>query len=221
MAPEKPNVLTPPSLPDLIGRVAVLGGNDSDKTALNVALALRHSQAYGAQAQGAIICVCLDARHHKQTEIQFRLLLRDNAEYIRLPASGRISPQISQTILKLVNQEKHLQEERSQSIEEPVAVPPLLLLDGLGAGETLEPMLSFILKAGATVVSLLTSAEEFVFGRYDTVLVLRAEGGTAEAISRAVGRKLSPEDIAHLPATHSWLIHLTRVYQVVVPVNFD
>lgn len=214
MAPEKPNVLTPPPLPELVGRVAVLGGSDSDKTALNVALALRHTQAHGA-------VVCLDARHHKQTQIQFRLLLRENAQYIQLPASGRVSSQILQTILKLINQEEHLPEERLPGVEDPDLGPPLLLLDGLGAGETLEPMLSFILKAGATVVSLLTSAEEFVFGRYDTVLVLRAEGEAAEAISRAVGRKVSPEDIAHLPATHGWLIHLTQVYQVVLPVSLD
>lgn len=202
MARDKPNILTPPSLPHFVGRVAIIGGNDTDRTALNVALALRHTRAQGT-------VVCLDARRHKQTEIQFRLLLRDNVQYIPLPASGRISAQISQTILKLVN----------QSVEEPAPAPPLLVLDGMGAGETLEPLLSFILKAGATVVSFLASAAECVFGRYDTVLVLRAEAQMAEAMSRAVGRKVSPEDIVHLSATHGWLIHLTQVHQVELPVE--
>ena len=189
-----------PNLADLVGRIAVLGGDDADKTALAVALALRH-----AQIQGYI--VCLDARRYKQTEIQFRLLLRETAQYIPLSASARISAQISQTILRLVNQRR----------ESPA--PPLLLLDGIGTGETLEPLLSFVLKAGATLVSLLTDATEYVFGRYDTVLILRAEPAEAEAMSRAVGRKVSSEDIVDLPATHGWLIHLSQVYHLKLPIE--
>ena len=196
-----------PDLANLVGRVAVLGGKDTDKTALAVTLALRH-----AKTQGRV--VYLDARRHKQTEIQFRLLLRETAQYIPLSASARISQNL-QTILRFVQRQEH-----SQNLEEldlAEGVPPLLLLDGVRAGETLELFLSFVLKAGVTVVSFLTDAAECVFGRYDTVLMLRAEPPEAEAMSRAVGRKVSSEDIVHLPASHGWLIHLSQVYQVELP----
>ena len=68
------------------------------------------------------------------------------------------------------------------------------------------------------MVSFLGSAAQATFGRYDTLVVLRT-AAEAEAVSRAVGRKLSPQQIAGLPADQAWLIHMTQVYRVRLPVG--
>src|SRR5262249_37267065 len=102
-----------PPLPDLCGRVAVLGGTAVDKTLLLVGLALRQVRHKG-------IVVCLDARRQKQTEVQFRLLLRGGASYLPLPTAGTIPDGIAQRVLSTVS---HALNEQAGS--------PLLLLDSV------------------------------------------------------------------------------------------
>jgi hypothetical protein len=173
-----------------------------------VGLALRQVQQRG-------LVLCLDARRYKQTEIQFRLLLRENARYIPLPPSGLLPKQIPHEVLKIVSQGLQAQQiQQAQQTHAAAAPPPLLLVDNVNAGAAWERTLSFVLKAGATVVSFLSSAAEVAFGRYDTLLVLPAQTDRADEISRAVGRKVSPEDIMHLPSGEGWLIHLSTVYRV-------
>jgi hypothetical protein len=82
----------------------------------------------------------------------------------------------------------------------------------------LEQTLSFVLKAGATVVEFLHSAAALAFGRYDTVLLLPAEADTAETLSRAVGYRVGAEDVLNLQAGEGWLIHLAHVYRVTLPL---
>jgi hypothetical protein len=195
-------------LPDVVGRVGVLGGTQQAKTQLCVGLALRQVQQRG-------LVLCLDARRYKQTEIQFRLLLRENARYIPLPPSGLLPKQIPHEVLKIVSQGLQAQQiHQAQQTHAAAAPPPLLLVDNVNAGAAWERTLSFVLKAGATVVSFLGSAAEVAFGRYDTLLVLPAQTDRADEISRTVGRKVSPEDIMHLPSGEGWLIHLSTVYRV-------
>ena len=184
-------------LPEVVGRVGVVGGTPQETTQLCIGLALRQVHQRG-------LVLCLDARRHTQTEIQFRLLLRENARYIPLPPSGRLPKEIPHEVLNIMT--RGLQSEQTP--------PPLLLVDNVNAGVAWERTLSFVFRAGATVVSFLGSAAEVAFGRYDTLLVLRAEAQAAEAISRAVGRKVSPEDIMSLPAGQGWLIHFTTVYRI-------
>ena len=197
MAGQRYESQSPIQLPEVVGRVGVVGGTPQEKTQLCVGLALRQVHQRG-------LVLCLDARRDKQTEIQFRLLLRENARYILLPSSGRLPKEIPHEVLHFVTQ--GLQSEQAQ--------PPLLLVDHVDAGAAWEQTLSFVLKAGATVVSFLGSAAEVAFGRYDTLLVLRAALEAADEISRAVGRKVSPEDIMGLPAGQGWLIHFATLYRV-------
>jgi len=95
--------------------------------------------------------------------------------------------------------------------------PPLLLLDSMRDSVDWEQVLSFLLNAGVVVVEILASPAALVFGRYDTVLLLREEGEDVDALSRAVGRKVSPEDIMSLKAGEGVLIHLTQVHRVMLP----
>jgi hypothetical protein len=189
-----------PLLPDLCGRVAVLGGTTVDKTLLLVGLALRQVRHQG-------IVLCLDARRQKQTEVQFRLLLRGSASYLSLPITGMVPDEIAQIVLRTV----------SRALNEEAARSPLLLLDGVLGDQGWERTLIFLLNAGVTVMELLVSPASLVFGGYDTVLLLRANGGTASEISRVVGRKVSDEELASLKAGEGVLIHLARTQWVSLP----
>lgn len=193
----EPRPLAP--LPELTGRVAVLGGTASAKTAVLLGLALRQ-----IQRQGTVLC--LDARRHRQTEIQFRLLLRDNATYVLLPTSGEVPTETAQAALKMLSDGLA----RTQQ-------PPLLLLDSVHENSDWERTLSFLLKAGVVVVELLASPAALVFGRYDTVLLLRAEIEAADGMSRVVGRKVNAEDLVRLKAGEGILIQLARVQWVALP----
>lgn len=192
----------PLALPELLGRVGVLGGTEQDKTNLCVALAHQHVRQHHSPV------VCIDARRYKATEIQFRLLLRDKARYIPLASPTRLPQEVPRSVLAVVAQ--GLQQGQTDPL------PPLILVDGLDAGDSWERLLAFVLRTGATVVSFLGSAAQATFGRYDTLLVLRAEA-EAEAVSRAVGRKVSPEEIVSLPSDQAWLIHLIQVCRVRLP----
>jgi len=189
-----------PLLPDLCGRVAVLGGTAVDKTILLVGLALRQVRHQG-------IVLCLDARRQKQTEVQFRLLLRGSTSYLSLPTTGMVPDEIAQIVLSTV----------SRVLNEKMVRSPLLLLDSVLGDQGWERTLIFLLNAGVTVVELLPSPASLVFGGYDTVLVLRAHGETAGEISRAVGRKVSAEELASLKAGEGVLIHLARMHWVSLP----
>jgi len=190
----------PVPLPELVGRVAVLGGVAGDKTALLVGLALRQVRQQG-------IVLCLDGRRQRQTEVQFRLLLRGNSSYISLPATGEVPIAVAHTALSVV----------SRSLTSAVGRPPLLLLDSVHETLEWEKPLTFLLNAGAVVVELLPSPAALLFGRYDTVLLLRANTTVAEACSRAVGRKVSTADLVSLQAGEGVLIHLARMQRVVLP----
>jgi hypothetical protein len=192
--------LTVIPLPELAGRVAVLGGMTSEKTLLLVGVALRH-----VQQQGAVMC--LDARRQRQTEVQFRLLFRGQAAYVALPPSGEVPEQVTQNVLSMIG----------RSLTQDCGKPPLLLLDNVQETPAWEQTLSFFLKAGSVVVELLPSPDALVFGRYATVLLLRADTTTADALSRAVGRKVSAEDLTKLKPDEGILIQLTRVQRVVLP----
>jgi len=181
----------------------VLGGNTNDKTALFLGLALRH-----ARQNGTILC--FDARHSQQTEMQFRLLLRQRARYRQLPPSGEVSPELAQVALSMV----------SQSLNSHTNSSPLLLLDNVRESPDWEQTAVFLLNAGATVVEILPTPDALVFGRYDTVLVLRENATVAEALSRAVGRKVSVEELVRLRSGEGILIHLARLYRVSLPDAF-
>jgi len=186
-------------LPDLCGRVAVLGGTAIDKTLLLVGLALRQVRQQG-------IVLCLDARRQKQTEVQFRLLLRGGASYLPLPTAGIVPDGIAQRVLSTV----------SRALNEK-AGSPLLLLDSVLGDQGWERTLIFLLNAGVTVVELLPSPASLIFGGYETVLILRAHGETASEISRAVGRKVNDEELAGLKAGEGVLVHLARTQRVSLP----
>jgi hypothetical protein len=190
-----PQSLSP--FPQLVGRVAVLGGSETQKTQLLVGLALRQVRQKG-------VVLCLDGRQQRQTEVQFRLLLRSGQSYISIPSPGEIPPEIERTTLSLLS--------RGLS-----TLPPLLLLDGIVETPAWERTLAFLLKAGVVVVELLVEATRLVFGRYDTVLLLHAEQELTESYSRAVGRRVSPEEIQLLPAGEGLLIHLAQTYRVQLP----
>ncbi len=187
-------------LPDLLGRVAVLGGTATDKITLLVGLALRQ-----VRQQGTVLC--LDARRQKQTEVQFRLLLRGSASYVPLPTSGIVSDEIAQTVLTTM----------SRALSGEPSRRPLLLLDSVLEDRAWERTVTFLLNAGVTVVELLPSPTSLVFGRYDTVLLLRADISTASALSRAVGRKVSEAELVSLKAGEGVLIHLVRAQWVAWP----
>lgn len=195
---EKPNVLSP--LPPFIGRVAVLGGTAGDKTALLVGLALRQARQRG-------LVVCLDARRQRQTEVQFRLLLRANASYFALSPGEGVPDEVARTVLSTA----------SRTLEAQAVPALLLLIDSVNVDQEWERTLIFFLNAGVTVVELLPSAADLLFGRYDTVLLLRTEGETASVISRAVGRKVSATDLSNLRAGEGVLIHLARTHWVTLP----
>jgi hypothetical protein len=186
--------------PELIGRVAVLGGTANDKSTLIVGLALRQ-----VRQQGTVFCV--DARHHQSVEVQLRLLLRQQTQYRYMRVAGEVPSAIARTVLSVVG----------HSLSRQQKLPPLLLCDSLTESRDWEQTVQFLLKAEATVVELLASSAGLVFGRYDTVLLLRDSPASADALSRAVGRKVSVEDIVQLKADEGWLIHLTQVYQVRLP----
>jgi hypothetical protein len=92
-----------------------------------------------------------------------------------------------------------------------------LLLDSVREDPDWERALIFLLNAGVTVVELLPSPTALVFGRYDTVLLLRAEGATASGLSRSVGRKVCEAELAELKAGEGILIHLARRYWITLP----
>lgn len=187
----------PLPLPELVGRVAVLGGSGAEKSQLLVGLALRQVRQKG-------VTLCLDGRQQRQTEVQFRLLLRDTQSYITVSPSGEVPTEIERTALSLLS--------RGLS-----TLPPLLLLDSIQETPSWERSLAFLLKAGVVVVELLIEATHLVFGRYDTVLILRTEKSMAEAYSRAVGRRASPEEMQTLPSGQGILIHLAQTYRVQLP----
>ena len=189
----------PLPLPELVGRVAVLGGTASDKSNLIVGLALRHVRQHGA-------VFCLDARRHQQIELQFRLLLRQHAQYMQVPTSGAVSSEMAKHALSVVS--------RGLSGQGRL---PLLLFDSIEETLDWERTIQFLLKAGATIVEVLATPAALVFGRYDTVLLLREPGPSADALSRAVGRKMRAEEIVHLRSGEGWLIHFTQVYHVILP----
>lgn len=195
-----PLLLKPRPLPELIGRVAVLGGTASDKSDLVVGLALRQ-----VRQQGAVFC--LDARQHQQVEVQLRLLLRQQTQYRYVRVSGDVSAEIARSVLSVVG----------NSLSSHCIPSPLLLCDCLVETPDWERTIQFLLKANATIVELLASPAALVFGRYDTVLLLRDSTNSADALSRAVGRKVRVEDIGRLKAGEAWLVHLTQVYHITLP----
>ncbi|MBI3757382.1 MAG: hypothetical protein HY267_05335 [Deltaproteobacteria bacterium] len=194
-----PSALTqqPPILPEFVDRAAVLGGSGADKSHLLIGLALRQVQKKG-------VVLCLDGRRQKQTEVQFRLLFRGAQSYIALPPSGEVPNEIERTALSQLS--------RGLSTQ-----PPLLLLDGVPETPAWARTLAFLLKAGVVVVELLTDANQLIFGRYDTVLLLRADKDAAETYSKAVGRRASAEEIKTLSAEEGILIHLAQVRWVMLP----
>jgi hypothetical protein len=203
MAATKPQQLpaiTPLPLPELVGRVAILGGNATEKTSCLVGLALRQIHQHGT-------VLCLDARHHKQTEVYFRLLLRQPMSYFALPDSGEVPPVVAQAALSVV----------SRSLATTPLLPPLLLFDSMRETPDWERTVIFLLNAGATVVEVLPDPTALVFGRYDTVILLREETAMAEQLSRAVGRKVSATELQHLKSGEGKLIHLTQIYHVALP----
>lgn len=187
-------------LPELLGRVAVLGGNATEKTTFLIGLALRQ-----IHQQGTVLC--LDARHHQQTEVYFRLLLRQPTSYLPLPDSGEVLSAAAQAALSAV----------SRSLATTPPLPPLLLFDSIRETPDWERTIIFLLNAGATVVEVLPHSTALVFGRYDTVILLREETEAAEQLSRAVGRKVSATELRQMKTGEGILIHLAQVYRVLLP----
>ena len=208
------NLASPLPLPELVGRIAILGGRAHDKTRCLVGLALRQ-----IHQQGTVLC--LDARHYKQTEVYFRLLLRQPKNYLSLPDSGEVPSTAAQMVLSTVS--RSLAQGPTTSPEEKsiglmkLSLPPLLLFDSLREMPDWEQTVIFLLNAGATVVEILPDSTALAFGRYDTVILLREETEAAEQLSRAVGRKVSTAELRQLKAGEGRLIHLTQVYRVILP----
>jgi hypothetical protein len=197
---QQPSALTPFPLPELVGRVAILGGNATEKTSCLVGLALRQIHHRGT-------VLCLDARHHKQTEVYFRLLLRQPTRYLAMPDSGEVPSPAAQAVLSTV----------SRSLGTIPSLSPLLLLDSIRETPDWERTVIFLLNAGVTVVEVLPHPTALVFGRYDTVILLREETEEAEQLSRIVGRKVSAAELHQLKNGEGRLIHLSQVYHVVLP----
>ncbi len=187
-------------LPDLNGRLAVLGGQPRDRTELCLGLALRQASQHGG-------VVCLDAHGRQQLEMPFRLLLRADTAYIPLPAEGTVSDDIAQQVLQTLQ----------TGLGRTPSLPPLLIVDGAQETADWEHTLTFFLRTGMVVVEFLPDPSRLVFGRYETTLLLRAEGTEAEAISQAVGRKVTAENLAALKPGEGYFIHLSRVYRVRFP----
>ncbi|MBI3798454.1 MAG: hypothetical protein HY268_16015 [Deltaproteobacteria bacterium] len=180
--------------------MAMAEGKKGEKDTLLVGLALRQVRQQG-------IVLCLAASRQRQTEVQFRLLLRGSAHYLPLPTPEVVPDDIARKVLRIL----------SRALDEKKAGSPLLLLDSITAEQGWERTLIFLLKAGVTLVELLPSPASLVFGRYDTVLLLRADGETASQISRAVGRKVSAEELANLKAGEGIFIRLARKQWVSLP----
>lgn len=187
-------------LPDLNGRLAVLGGQPRDRTELCLSLALRQARQHG-------VVVCLDAHGRQQLEMPFRLLLREDAAYIPLPAEGTVSDDIAQQVLQTLQ----------TGLGTTPSLPPLLIIDGAQETADWEHTLTFFLRTGIVVVEVLPNPERLVFGRYETTLLLRTAGAEAEAISQTVGRKVTAENLATLQPGEGYFIHLSRVYRVRFP----
>lgn len=200
--PPPPPAILP--LPELIGRVAILGGTGSDKSNFIVGLALRH-----IRQQGTVFC--LDARHHQQVELQLRLLLRQQTRYRYVRVPGEVPTEVEHGIVSVIG----------NSLSSTNTPLPLLLCDSLVETVDWERTIQFLLKANTTIVELLVSPTALVFGRYDTVLLLRESASAADALSRAVGRRVSGDEISRLKAGEGWLVHLTRVYYVKLPQMED
>ncbi len=187
-------------LPDLSGRLAVLGGQSRDRTELCLGLALRQASQHG-------VVVCLDAHGRQQLEMPFRLLLREDAAYIPLPAEGTISDDIAQRVLQTLQ----------AGLGRTPSLPPLLIVDGAQETADWEHTLTFFLRTGMVVVEFLLHPSRLVFGRYETTLLLHAAGAEAEAISQTVGRKVTSENLTALKPGEGYFIHLSRVYRVRFP----
>ena len=151
--------------------------------------------------------LCLDARRYQQTEVYFRLLLRQPENYLSLPDSGEVPSTVAQTALSTV----------SRSLAGATLPPPLLLFDSIQETLDWERTVIFLLNAGATVVEVLPDSTALAFGRYDTVILLREETAAAEQLSRVVGRKVNAAELQQLKAGEGILIHLAKVYRVVLP----
>ena len=187
----------PLPLPELFHRVAVLGGSNAEKSQLLVGLALR-------QVRQQRNVLCLDGRRQKQTEVQFRLLLRGRQSYIALPPGDEVPREIAQKTLSMMSQGLPAQ-------------PPLLLLDAVPETAAWEQTLAFLSKAGVGVVELLDDASRLVFGRYDTVLLLRAKADEAKIYSKTVGRRVEEGEVVALPPGEGILLHLSQVWRVALP----
>ena len=188
-------------LPDLSGRLAVLGGQPRDRTELCLSLALRQARQHG-------VVVCLDAHGRQQLEMPFRLLLREDAAYIPLPAEGTVSDRY-----RAAGASNRFRPVLGRRL-------PCLPCSSLMAHERLtdwEHTLTFFLRTGTVVVEFLPDPARLVFGRYETTLLLRAAGAEAETISQTVGRKVAPEDLEGLQPGEGYFIHLARVYRVRSP----
>jgi hypothetical protein len=181
--------------------VAVLGGNGADKTGLLLGLALEQ-----IRNNGKVICV--DGRRAKKTEVQFRLLLRSRATYLPLPASLSFPLAIERTLLIEVGQA--VKEERP-------SLPPLLLFDSVTEQPGVERTVTFLLNAGATVVEFLVSPRALPFGHHNAVLLLPVDSHNADALSRAVGRKVTPEELWALAPSEGLLVTLTQIFPVKLP----
>ena len=187
-------------LPDLVGRIAVLGGQPRDRTELCIGLALRQTEKNG-------VVVCLDAHRRQQLEMPFRLLLREQAAYRALPSDGTVSSDVAQQVLRTLQ----------QGLEQETLPPPLLLLDGVRETSDWEHALTFFLRTGVVVVEFPRAPETLAFGRYETIILLPTNGADAEAISQTVGRKVTPQDLEALNKGGGYLIHLSQVYRVHLP----
>lgn len=190
-----------PLFPELYGRVAVLGGNDADKTGLLVGLAFQQIERNGK-------VMCVDGRREKKTEVQFRLLLRSRATYLPLPASLSFPSAVERALLIEVG--KALKGERPSP-------PPLLLFDSVTEHPGMERTVTFLLNAGATIVEILSSPQALRFGRYDTILLLRVDSCNTDALSRAVGRKVTPAEILALGPGEGLLVRLAQGFPVKLP----
>ena len=188
------------SLPDLSGRLAVLGGQPRDRTAFCLGLALRQASQHG-------VVVCLDAHGRQQLEMPFRLLLREDAAYIPLPTEGTVSDAIAQQVLQTLQ----------AGLGRTPSLPPLLIVDGAQETADWERTLTFFLRTGMVVVEFLSHPSRLVFGRYETTLLLRSTGEEAEALSQTVGRKVTAESLAALEPGEGYFIHLSQVYRVRFP----
>src|SRR5262245_48071169 len=169
----------PVSLPNLAGRIAVLGGSDQARSQLLVGLAVRQVQQKG-------VALCLDGCQQKHTEVQFRLLLRGAQHYIALPPPGEVSKEVARTALSLLSRGLSLQS-------------PLLLLNAVQETPDWSHTVVFLLNAGVIIVDMLTDGSQLTFGRYDTVLLLRSDQDTAEAYSKTVGRRATAQEIFTIP----------------------